>query len=258
MSKTLIVLSALALVWLTVWSIVGYHMLDAGADESQADYVATPATRLERGAEVRVEGTIVEGATVSAPFSQKPCLAAVTDVGAVSFYTDSSGKSRRHSEHIVTVRTGPPHIAVAVGEAQLELPLERWSPPHDNEVDADDLPPTLDVPAEAVERANERAGAAFVRYSVAETAIIGGTRVFVVAKLEDREGPLRLDVDPVLERVVLFPGSQAEYVADLRSSRKGLRITGWIFGAGVAPLPLAVILLVLFVRRRRARQASAA
>jgi hypothetical protein len=58
MSKTLAVLLALALVWLAAWEIAGHFMRQAGIEKlAQADHIRAPAPRLERGADVRVEGT---------------------------------------------------------------------------------------------------------------------------------------------------------------------------------------------------------
>lgn len=83
-------------------------------------------------------------------------------------------------------------------------------------------------------------------------------RFFVVGRLEDRDGPLRLEADRVLGRVELHPGSQQELAEALGRSGRGLRLTGWIYGAGVGPLPLAVIGLALLVRWRKRSAPSAA
>lgn len=260
MSKTLCLVLGLALVWLTAWEIAGYFMGQAGVEKlAQADYVSTPATRLERGADVRVEGTIVEGPSMTAPFSQEPCLAAVTDIHVTGTYTDAQNKTQRDYQHVATRRVGPSSIEIAVGDERLQLPLERWSPRHDQSQALGELPARLDVTPEEIARARERlrqgSGGGF---SIAETTIDGGTHVFVVGQLEAREGELRLAADRVLGEVVLYSGSQVDFVNEVRGSGGGLRVAGWILAVGVGPLPLVIIGLVLLVQRRGRSSRSAA
>jgi len=258
MSKTLAILLGLALVWLTAWTIAGYYMREAGIEKlAQSDYFSTSATRLERGADLRVEGTIVEGPSVAAPFSEKQCLAAVTYISVVSRYRDSQNKVATESSSVATRRVGPANIEIAVGDKRIELPLERWSPKQYSYTDMSTLPPRLGVTAEQIASAKERLQNDFTGFSVSEATIDGGTRVFAVGRLEDRDGPLRLEADRLLERIELYPGSQDDLVKELRGSGDGLRVAGWILGAGVGPLPLAIIGLVLLVRRRK-RTATAA
>jgi hypothetical protein len=259
MSKTLYLVLGLALVWLTAWEIAGYFMGQAGVEKlAQADYLSTPATHLERGADVRVEGTIVGGPSTMAPFSQEPCLAAVTDIHATSTYTDSQNKTRRDYQHVATRRAGPSSIEIAVGDHRLLLPLERWSPQHHQSQVLGELPARLDVAPEEIARARERLQGSAGGFSISETTIDGGTHVFVVGQLEDREGELRLAADRVLGKVVLYSGSQVEFVNELRGSGGGLRIAGWILAGGVGPLPSVIIGLVLLVRYRRRSSRSAA
>jgi hypothetical protein len=257
-SKTLCVLLGLALVWLTAWGIAGYFMGQAGVEKlAQADYLDTPATRLERGADVRVEGTVVEGPTVMATFRQEPCLAAVTHILVTSWYTDSQGKSQRDYEHVATLRVGPPSIEIAVGDRRLQLPLERWAPQHHQSQIMGELPAHVHVSPEEIARAREGLRGSGGGFSIAETTIDGGTQVFVAGQLEDREGELRLDADRVLGKVLLSVGSQDDYVNEVRGSGGGLRIAGWILAFGVGPLPLVVIGLVVLVRRARSARSTA-
>jgi hypothetical protein len=253
MSKTLLILLTLALVWLAAWGIAGYFFTQGAVDKlAQADYVSRPATRIEPGADVRVEGTVADGPSTEAPYSRRRCLAAVTDIAAVSSYRDSTNKTMRESQHIATRRVGPANIEIAVAGQLLQLPLERWTPWHETVTEVDDLPPRLGVAADEIEKAKGRARGQFMGYSVAETTINSGTRVFVVGQLEDGgDGKLRLGVDRTLGRLELYQGTQKELVEELRGSATGLRIAGWIVGAGVGPLPLAVIGLVLLARSRK-------
>lgn len=252
MSKTLALLLGLALVWLTAWAIAGYYMREAGIEKlAQSDHLSTPATRLERGADVRVEGTIVEGPSVAAPYNKKPCLAAVTNISVVSRYRDIHDRDVSDSSHVATRRVGPANIEIAVGDRRIELPLERWSPKQYSIEHMTRLPPHLGVTPEEIASAQARLRGDFTGFSVTESTIDGGTHVFVVGRLEDRDGPLRLEADRVLERVELYPGSQDAFLKEMRGSGGGLRVAGWILGAGVGPLPLALIGLVLLVRRLR-------
>lgn len=258
MSKTIAILLGLALVWLTAWSIAGYYMREAGIEKlAQSDYLSTPATRLERGADVRVEGIIVERPSVAAPFSGKQCLAAVTFISAISSYRDSKNKPATEISNIETRRVGPANIEIAVGDKRIELPLERWSPKEYSSTYMSTLPPHLGVTEEQIAIAKDRLQNSFTGFSVSEATLdAGGTRVFVAGRLEDRDGSMRLEADRVLERIELYPGSQDDLVKEMRGSGGGLRIAGWILGAGVGPLPLAIIGLVLLVRRRK-RSATA-
>jgi len=252
MSKGLTIVLGLALVWLTAWEIAGYFMRAAGTEKlAQAAHASTPATRLEPGADVRVEGTIAEGPTTLAPSSQKPCLAAVTRVGVTAQYKDSQGKTQRSYELVALRRVGPANIEIAVGEKRLELPLELWFP-HDVESrEMAELPERFGVTPDEIASARQRLlhgpGGGF---SVSEGTIDAGTQVFVVGTLEQRADVLRLAPDRVLERVLVYPGSQADYVNEVRGSGGGLRIAGWIFALGVGPLPLMIIGAVLLLRSR--------
>jgi hypothetical protein len=259
MSKTLTVLLTLALVWLVAWGIAGYFMAQAGIEKlAQAEHVSTPATHLERGADVRVEGTLVEGPPAVSPYGQKPCLAGVTYIAAVGFYHDSRNKPAHESSAVATRRVGPPNLEIAVGEERIQLPLERWSPAHQGYENTDELPARLGVTPEEIASAKGLLRGNFVGFSVSESTIDPGTRVFVIGRLEDVEGPLRLEADRVLGRVELYPGSQDDFVKQLSGGGGGLRIAGWILGAGLGPLPLGIIGLVLLARGRKRSGARAA
>ncbi|MDO9280490.1 MAG: hypothetical protein Q7U06_01175 [Pseudomonadota bacterium] len=261
MSKTLTVLLTLALVWLVAWGIAGYFMAQAGNEKlAQADHVSAPATRLERGADVRVEGTLVEGPSAVSWYGQKPCLAAVTYISATGFYHDSRNKPAHESQLVATRSVGPPNLEIAVGDARIQLPLERWSPRSPASESTDELPARLGVTPEEIASAKGLLRGSFVGFTVSESTIDAGARVFVVGRLEDSEGPLRLEADRVLGRVELYPGSQDDFVKELGDSGGGLRIAGWILGAGLGPLPLALIGLVLLASRGKrsdARQQGA-
>lgn len=256
-SKTLVLVLVLALIWLTAWLIAGYYMREAGLEKlALSEHFSSPATLLEPGADVRVEGTIVEAPAVAAPFSEKQCLAAVTHISVYSRYYDSRNKPATESSKVATLRVGPANIEIAVGDKRIDLPLERWSPKYDTFQDMPTLPPRLGVTEEQIATAKGRLENGFTGFSVSEATIDAGTRVFIAGRLEDGDGPLRLKADRVLDRVELYPGTQTDLVEKLGGSGRGLSIAGWILSAGIGPLPLAVIGLVLLVMRRR-RLASA-
>lgn len=257
MSKTLPVLCGLAGLWLTAWGIAGYKMAQAGSEKlAQAEHIRTPATTLERGADVRMEGTIVEGPSTLAPYSQRPCLAAWTRILVTSHYSDSQNKQVYESQLIATRTVGPPDIDIAVGDKRLALPLERWTPTDYTSEAVDEIPLRLGVKQEEIDSAKARARGSIGRYRIVESTIDEGTRFFVVGRIEDRDGPLRLEPDRVLGRVELYPGSQEDLVKQLGGSGSGLRIAGMILGAGVGPLPLAIIGLVLLYERLRVRRVA--
>jgi len=252
MSKTLLIVLGIALLWLAAWVIAGFFMREAGLEKlAVSDHLSSPATLLEPGADVRLEGTIVEAPMAAAPFSGKPCLAAVTYISAFKDYRDSRNKPATESSHVATLRVGPPNIEIAVGDKRIELPLERWSPEYDAPQYMPALPPSLGVTEEQIAIAKGRLVNGFTGFSVSEGTIDAGTRVFVAGRLEDGDGPLRLEADRVLDRVELYRGTQKDLVNEMRGSGGGLSTAGWILGAGVGPLPLAVIGLVLLVMRRK-------
>jgi hypothetical protein len=253
MSSTFKFLLGLALAWLLAWEIAGYFTARAAREEiALAEYVATPATRLEPGADVRVEGTLVDGPSTSSPFGRQTCLAAVTDVGVWVRYDDIHERPQIDARHVATRRVGPTTLEIAVGERRIELPLDRWSPRHLASQDVTELPASLGVTTEEIERARQQLRSGYSSgLSVSETTIQGGTPVFVAGRLEAEGDALRLAPDPVIDRIVLHPGSQADFADGLRGSGGGLRIAAWIFALGVGPLPLVILGVVLAARRRR-------
>ena len=251
-SKTLFLVLGVALLWLAAWMIAGYYMREAGLEKlAISDYLGSPATLLEPGADVRVEGTIVEAPTTAASFSQKQCLASVTYISAFSLYYDIHKKPATESSHVATLRVGPANIEIDVGDNRIQLPLERWSPKYDGFEDIATLPSHLNVTEEQIAIAKGRLVNAFTGFSVSEATIEAGTHVFVAGRLENGDGPLRLEPDRVLDRIVLHPGTREALVEETRGSAGGLRVAGWILGTGVGPLPLAVIGLVLLVMHRK-------
>jgi hypothetical protein len=257
MSKTLYIVLGFALVWLAAWVIAGYFMREAGLEKlALSEHLSSPAMLLEPGADVRVEGTIVDAPAAAAAFSGERCLAAVTYISAFKDYRDSRNKPATESSHVATLRVGPENIEIAVGDKRIRLPLERWAPKYDAPQYMPTLPPHLGVTEEQIAIAKGRLQHGFSGFSVSEGTIDAGTHVFVAGRLENGDGPLRLGADRVLDRIELYQGTQEDFVEELSGSGGGLSIAGWILGAGLGPLPLAVIGLVLLVMRRR-RSAAA-
>ena len=256
-SKTVVVILGIALLWLAAWLIAGYYMREAGLEKlAVSEHLNSPAALLEPGADVRVEGTIAEAPMVAASFSGKQCLAAVTYISAYSDYRDSRNKPATESSHVATLRAGPANIEIVVGDKRIQLPLERWSAKYGASERMPILPTHLGVTDEQIAVAKGRLQNSFTGFSVSEGTIDAGTRVFVAGRLENGDGPLRLGPDRVLDRVELYPGTQEDLVKEMRGSGGGLSIAGWILGAGVGPLPLVVIGVILLVMRRK-RSAAA-
>jgi hypothetical protein len=257
MSKTVYIVVGIALVWLAAWAIAGYYMREAGLEKLAAsEYLSSPATLLEPGADVRAEGTIAEAPAAAAPFSGERCLAAVTYISAFKDYRDMRNKPATESSHVATLRVGPANMEITVGDKLIQLPLERWSPKYGPPEQMPTLPPHLGVTEEQIAIAKGRLQHGFTGFSVSEATIDAGTRVFVAGRLENGDGPLRLGADRVLDRIELYPGTQEDLVKEMRGGGGGLSIAGWILGAGLGPLPLAVIGLVLLVTRRKRSDAG--
>jgi hypothetical protein len=252
MSKTITILLGIAVLWFTAWAIAGYYMRDAGIEKvALSEHLSTPATELAPGADVRAEGTVLGETRARAPYSGEPCLAAVTHVSIGSSYTDSRGKHVSVWNHVATRRAGPPSVELAVADARVELPIELWRPKAFVEEAMDAIPPQLGVASADIAVAKQRAQGTLGRYNVSEATLSAGTRFFVAGRLEDDAGALRLAPDRLLGHVELYPGSQEEFVRELGRSGGGLQTAGWILGAGLGPLPLLIIGVVVLVRRSK-------
>jgi hypothetical protein len=235
---------------------MGAGLFFHGAETSgaEAEAVTGEPTALERGADVRFMGTVAAGPTASAPFSGAPCLVARTRIVVTGSDKDANGKWQRTWALIRQDDTGPPTIPLDAGSERVEVPVALWIPAtsHVAEVDQtmDQLPPALHVSESEIDRARSELHGNPTGFEVMEWTLVSGTPLFVVGHLDAGEGPLRLGPHSTLGKVVLFRGTQAEYVAGLRGSSKGLRIAGYIF-IGVAALPLVITLLIWMARRRR-------
>src|SRR6185369_5444880 len=98
-------------------------------------------------------------------------------------------------------RAGPASIEIAVGDKRISLPVERWSPARSSTDTMVELPARLGVTPEEIAAAKARARGTLGRFRVDESTIDGGMRFFVVGRLEDSDGPLRLEADRALGRV---------------------------------------------------------
>ena len=253
MSRTISILLGLALVWLTAWSLAAYFTYASGSESLRtAAQLSTPSTVLEQGADVRIEGTLVAAPTVKATYSERHCLAAHTTIIALSRYQDSQDNWWTDSAVIKELRVGPGNIVIAADDRRIELPLDRWAARDRTSEAMQELPARLGVTAGEVAAAKARLRGSFTGFSVSEGAIDGGTHVFVVGKLEDRDGSLLLAPDRLLGHVDLFLGTQADYVKEMERKGSSARTVAWVF-APIGPLPLAVLGLVLLVRSRKRR-----
>jgi hypothetical protein len=253
MSKGLRIFLVVALLWLGLW-VMGSVLFFRGArsQAADADHVSKPLTGPVRGADVRIEGTIEEGATIDAPLTGTKCVAALVKVFYVSEYEDSSDKTQRDSKLVDARHWGPSRIGIRAGDERLELPLEAWDPRSTSADDSSktmyEVPPRFLVSAADIARARSSARGRFEHFVIDESRLVGGTPVFVVAHIADQPGPLELQPDPGLGRIEVHRGTQAELVSHLRGTSFGFRIAGWIFAA-ISIVPL-IILGVLMVRSR--------
>jgi hypothetical protein len=254
MSKGSRIFLVVALLWLGLW-VMGSVLFFRGAKShaAEADYVSAPLTGAVRGEDVRIEGTIEEAATIDAPLTGEKCVAALVKVFYVSEYEDSSDKTQHDAKLVAARHWGPSRIGIRAGDERLELPLEAWEPRSTSKDDSSkivyEVPPHFLVSDADISRARSSARGRFEHFTIDESRLVGGTPVFVVARIADRPGPLELEPDPKLGRIEIHRGSQAELVAQLRGTSFGFRIAGWIFAAvGVVPL---IIFGILQLRSQR-------
>ncbi len=258
MSKGLRIFLVIAILWLALWTMGGVLFLRASSTHAlEAEHVAQPLTTLSRGQALRIEGAVEPSAGVDAPLSGTRCVAAILRIHRVSHYRDSQDKTQRDARLVSARRWGPSRIGIRTGDGRVELPLEAWTPsgsPSASET-MNELPERFLVGEREVEAARSAARGTFAHYAVDEVRLAADDPVFVVARVKDAEGELELEPDPVLGRIEVFRGSQAELVADLRGSSAGLRIAGWIFFV-LAGGPLVVFFALFFRARKKARQSG--
>lgn len=242
MSKGSRIFLVVAVLWAGLW-VMGSVLFFRGArsQAADADYISAPLTGAVRGADIRIEGTIEDGATIEAPLTGTKCVAALVKVFYVSEYEDSSDKTQHDVKLVDARHWGASRIGIRAGDERVELPLEAWEPRSTSADDSSqtmyEVPPRFLVSDADISRARSSARGRFEHFSVDESRLVGGTAVFVVAHIADRPGSLELEPDPQLGRIEIHRGTQAELVSQLRGTSFGFRIAGWIFAAvGIVPL----------------------
>jgi hypothetical protein len=254
-SRTFWLLLGLSSLWLVAWVLAGYAMHSAGSGLiGDASRIEASRSVLEPGGLVREEAIVADGPTVVSPYGERPCLAAATYVSLVGRANGAHDREKRTTALVERRTTGPAELGMLVGQRRLALPIERWTPKVTDSPDMLELPARIAVSPNAIANARKSLEGRLYGYSIGEATLDAGARVFVVGRLEPRTGPLVLDADPDLGRVEVFPGTRDEYLADLRDDGAGLRLSGWVFGAGIGPLPVWIAGLVRLARRRRAGQ----
>lgn len=254
MSKGSRVFLVIALLWAGLW-VMGSVLFFRGSrsQAEDADYVGQALTGPVRGGDVRIEGTIEEGATIDAPLTGAKCVAALVKVFYVSEYEDSDEKTEKEARLVGARHWGPSRVGIRADGERLELPLEAWEPRSTSTDDSAqtmyELPSHLLVSDSDIGRARSSARGRFLHFSVDEYRLVGGTPVFVVAHIADRPGALELEPDPKLGRIEVHRGTQDDLVGQLRGTSFGFRIAGWIF-AVVSVLPL-VVFGILQLRAKR-------
>jgi hypothetical protein len=162
---------------------------------------------------------------------------------------------------MVTSRTiGPPALWFEANGKRFSLPMDQFSPDGqtwpETGKDVTTLPPELNVSAEDVQQARGRARGQFHHYHLYEWLAQEGMSIFVAGRLDAGTGDLRLVDDPVLKRIWLYPGTQAELVEKRRGSAAGLGVAGYIVQVlGFLP---ALIFSLLFLRKKLSKPRPAA
>ncbi|MBX3191959.1 MAG: hypothetical protein KF819_33520 [Labilithrix sp.] len=262
MKKSGRALLVIALVWLVLFEGGAYAFFRlAGASSVEADHVSKPLTGLDRGSAVRLEATVAAGKDVLAPLSQAPCVAALTEVYAVGYEREKEDEVRRIAVLAARIRAGPPHIGIAIGDARVEIPLALWDPSATaaSRVDGsmNELPARLEITDAELREARAKVGPRYDHLEVREWTLLAGTPLFVVGRLEDHDGALRLAPDPALGKLVMHPGTQREYIDKLKTMSIAFRIAGGAFVVtGCVPLVILAISRARAINRRRGRAAA--
>lgn len=246
----------LGFVWLVAWSLAARLFLGASAEQAfEANRLGEPLTGLEAGADVRVQARVAAAPKVRGPLTKQEGVAALLTVTYVSNYRDSQDKTAWDAANVTTRTVGGPLIWLEAGGKRFALPIERFSPAArtwpGTSTNVNKLPADLNISTGDVEQAKARAKGQFNHYTLSEWLVPEGMDLFVVGRLEPGTGDLRLDKDPVLKTIELYPGMQAELVEKRRGSSAGLRIAGFlVLGLGFLP---TVIFIALFLRKRLSR-----
>lgn len=248
----------IAAVWLIAWSLAARGFWTASETQNtEAARLALPPTELAPGAEVRVQARVAAGPKVQGPLSQKEGVAALFGVSYVTTYLDSQNKTAWDATMVTSRTIGPASLWLEAADGKrFSLPMDHFSPDGrtwpETSRDVTTLPPELHVSAEDVQQARSRARGQFHHYHLYEWLAQEGMSLFVVGRLESGTGDLRLVDDPVLKRIELFPGTQAELVEKRRGSASGLGVAGYIVQVlGFLP---ALLFGILFLRAKLAKK----
>ena len=155
--------------------------------------------------------------------------------------------------------SGPHGDEIDTGGERIALPRAHWTPQAEQTSSSTTktLDPRWSITPEEIEAARARPAtpsSRFIGYGVSEWVLTAGMNVFIAGHLEadaSPHAPPRLVPASGQSKVIVFLGTQAEFVASLRGGASGLRIAGSIFVV-LALAPLAI--WVLIARRRGARR----
>lgn len=159
---------------------------------------------------------------------KKPCVAFHLQVVHHYETTDESGSPVTRDTLAFELSRGPDEIVLRSGKQDYLLPRDRWKGHyHPRQVRVETCP--VYVP-------EQRHSGKNAYFEVQETLLARDQKVFVAAALEGD----RLDVDPELGELLVYPGTKAECVAEFRRSASTQRIVGIVL-AGIGVLVSAFL-----------------
>jgi hypothetical protein len=247
-------------VWSLAW-LGGAWGFFAGADSEAGAAIerARPLTGVVDAGPIRVEATVDTVRSVVGPVTGRQCAAVLAGVGAYSSKTetDRQGKSRVVHEYAsVRKRREPEGVTLRAGSGVIEVATAHWRPTSGQQQTKyqQEPPDGWQLTPDEISAAESRLGGRFAGWYVDEDCLPAGQQVLLLGVVELRDGVRRVLPPDGSEFVDLFPGTQADAVADARSSATGLRIAGYGF-IGVSTLPwLALVAVVARARRKAAGQ----
>jgi hypothetical protein len=257
-STTLRFLLGLAVLWGIGWGIASYFVLvTARSVDAELEAVLAMPSGVLPGEDSRIRATIAPGPTGPARYSGKTSLVSFSRLSVTGSYEDSGGRTQHTSMTAAERRSGPSTLGLETERGRVEIDVAWWSPTMDPEVQqvVSAPPPSLGITDREVAAAREKLLAAPERVTyhglrVEEWTLAADGPAFVVGRVEEHAGQLRILPSAALGKVIFAPETEEAFVEDRRWDAKGLRIMAFVF-LGLSIVPLAIVLLV--VARRRSR-----
>ncbi len=235
--------------WFLIWigGFVGFQY-GSNAKLEDIEVFGAPLTATLPGTAVRLEGTLPSLPVVVSPWSEKQGAAVLVEYAYLHSYTDSKGDGLFDHYPLGPILLGPAELPIRVGDETIILPLDRWTP-HETSWNAvsssvHDVPPSMRITPEDKAKAEKKLRGSAWGYQVQETVLEPGSTVYIVARLEATDpsaGPLRLEADPEIGRIEIYPGTQADLTAFLGSEARGLYWASFAF-LFIAGVPLLLVM----------------